>query len=698
MSSKCQVASSLLEHSTGIGDWFLTSETCEAVASPSSPRLPRATEEEEGRRRRLEGSEEASSPGRAAASPSASPRPWAAAWTEAGPWPSEGSRGALVTRGGESEREQGLAQRRQATGGDLGPEEASWAPCARTLGPGERRRRRDPRRRDEMRWRRCALAVLLMCAAAASYFSWMLAFKPASLGFVDGSPLREMRLLHERLQAAEQLSVQRSEDLHRILAQVYRAVYSKTSTDNDSWAALSNETQRLLKELTLHGSLHVPSIYHYLPHLRSQPHGLQPLVHASASRTGVSMVLGVPTVKRKVQSYLIDTLNSLIHELSPTEKDDCIIVVFIGETNVHHVSEIVEELKTGFAYEINSGLLEVVSPSPSYYPDLGNLRETFGDSLERVKWRTKQNLDYCYLMMYAQSRGHYYLQLEDDIMARPNYFSLIKKFAEQQSLEDWMILEFSQLGFIGKLFKSSDVNMLVEFILMFYRDKPIDWLLDHILWVKVCNPEKDAKHCQRQKGNLRLRFKPSLFQHVGHHSSLAGKVQKLTDRDFGKPQLHKSYPNPGGEVSTSLKVYQHHSLDKAYQGLDFFWALTPVAGDYMLFRFSQPEKISRYLFRSGNIEHPGDKLHNTTVEVLLAQGKETGQEALQDIKDKIPGLQFTDDGYLRIGAFVNGVAEATVGPALGPVRAMRLCMLSDSPVWVILSEIQIERRMTGGGV
>lgn len=34
--------------------------------------------------------------------------------------------------------------------------------------------------------------------------------------------------------------------------------------------------------------------------------------------------------------------------------------------------------------------------------------------------------------------------------------------------------------------------MIVDFFLMFHKDKPIDWLLDHILWVKVCNPEKDA--------------------------------------------------------------------------------------------------------------------------------------------------------------------------------------------------------------
>ena len=42
------------------------------------------------------------------------------------------------------------------------------------------------------------------------------------------------------------------------------------------------------------------------------------------------------------------------------------------------------------------------------------------------------------------------------------------------------------------MFKSVDLSLIVEFMLMFYKDKPIDWLLDHIMWVKVCNPEKDA--------------------------------------------------------------------------------------------------------------------------------------------------------------------------------------------------------------
>lgn len=47
-------------------------------------------------------------------------------------------------------------------------------------------------------------------------------------------------------------------------------------------------------------------------------------------------------------------------------------------------------------------------------------------------------------------------QLEDDIVAKPNYFATMKNFALQLSSEDWMILEFSQLGFIGTTRYASD--------------------------------------------------------------------------------------------------------------------------------------------------------------------------------------------------------------------------------------------------
>lgn len=45
----------------------------------------------------------------------------------------------------------------------------------------------------------------------------------------------------------------------------------------------------------------------------------------------VSAVIGLPTVKRQAQSYLIATLSDLIDKMSPRDKEDTLIVIFIAE-------------------------------------------------------------------------------------------------------------------------------------------------------------------------------------------------------------------------------------------------------------------------------------------------------------------------------------------------------------------------------
>uniref|UniRef100_A0AAR2K8P6 MGAT4 conserved region domain-containing protein n=1 Tax=Pygocentrus nattereri TaxID=42514 RepID=A0AAR2K8P6_PYGNA len=308
----------------------------------------------------------------------------------------------------------------------------------------------------------------------------------------------------------------------------------------------------------------------------------------------VSLVLGVPTVRRQKQSYLVNTVSSLIFDLTPAQKNDIVIVIFVAETDGAFVSSVTESIQKSFPDDVKSGLIEVISPSTHYYPDFTNLKETFGDSKERVRWRTKQNLDYSFLMLYAQHKGTYYIQLEDDIVAKSGYSDTIKGYVQQVVTEQWLYLEFSQLGFIGKLFRASDLPRIVEFVLMFHKDKPIDWLLDHILWVKVCNPEKDAKHCSNEKAKLKRTFKPSQFQHVGLHSSLPGKIQNLKDKDFGKQILFKAHNNPVAVLSTSLKDYQGHSLDKAYRGEDFFWEFFPHSPNLVI--QSRPVFISKVCF------------------------------------------------------------------------------------------------------
>jgi len=52
----------------------------------------------------------------------------------------------------------------------------------------------------------------------------------------------------------------------------------------------------------------------------------------------VSMVFGVPTVRRQQQTYLIQTLINIISNMNQTEQKDSLIVVMIGEVmcNYHY--------------------------------------------------------------------------------------------------------------------------------------------------------------------------------------------------------------------------------------------------------------------------------------------------------------------------------------------------------------------------
>ncbi|OXB62932.1 hypothetical protein ASZ78_006867 [Callipepla squamata] len=235
------------------------------------------------------------------------------------------------------------------------------------------------------------------------------------------------------------------------------------------------------------------------------------------------------------------------------------------------------------------------------------------------------------------------MELEDDIIAKPDYIQSIENFAAEQS-QEWMVLEFSQLGFI--VFT--------------------------------------VAHCEKEKAKLRIRAKPSLFQHMGLHSSLSGKIQNLKDKDFGKSVLHKAHNNPPAELHTSLRIYQQHTLERVYEGKDYFWASAPVAGDYISFAFLKPLKVEKYLFRSGNMEYPSDMLDDTTVEVLPAD--EAVRKGLVGNGSKF-NYPATKEGYVKIGAFQNGIAEGSIDPSLGEILAIRLLIHSDSPVWAILSEV-----------
>ena len=268
-----------------------------------------------------------------------------------------------------------------------------------------------------------------------------------------------------RMQYLESMYRARQEDV-AVLSHYLGMMNDPTTTVNSTnisstlLESLSPEVRTVVKNITgssvrLPASMHLPSVYNFLPHLLDDPNSLKPVFHIARGppRQGVSIVLGIPTVKRDKQSYLLSTMNSLITRMSDEERNDTLIVVFIAETDPEWVSLVSKQIEVRFSTFLDSGLIHVIAPPPSYYPNMDALRITLNDPVDRVKWRSKQNLDYAFLMSYSQLKGTFYVQLEDDILVKDNFITKMKQFALKKSTttnDAWFLLDFCQLGFIGK--------------------------------------------------------------------------------------------------------------------------------------------------------------------------------------------------------------------------------------------------------
>ena len=156
-----------------------------------------------------------------------------------------------------------------------------------------------------------------------------------------------------------------------------------------------------------------PKVIEFLPHLIGKTHLVQPKFKLSKNREA-TIAIGIPTIKREKTSYLLETVKSVLDAMNELEKSDALIVIMIATfDDERYIQATIESLSKEFKYELDSGLLEIIVPPNEFYPDFTKIEKdkVFNDSNDRVKWRTKQNYDFSYLMTYGQKRSKYYLQV-----------------------------------------------------------------------------------------------------------------------------------------------------------------------------------------------------------------------------------------------------------------------------------------------
>ena len=52
----------------------------------------------------------------------------------------------------------------------------------------------------------------------------------------------------------------------------------------------------------------------------------------------MSLAFGIPTIKREKTSYLLNTVASMLDGMTQEDKDDSVIVIFIGEVQCYNIS------------------------------------------------------------------------------------------------------------------------------------------------------------------------------------------------------------------------------------------------------------------------------------------------------------------------------------------------------------------------
>lgn len=385
---------------------------------------------------------------------------------------------------------------------------------------------------------------------------------------------------------------------------------------------------------------------------------------ARVERIKRRLAIGIPTVKRKDTEYLMDTLSSMLSKLNNKQLENTVLVIFLADLNdTEYIENTEMKIRKNFLENVESGSVEIITAPDSFYTTLPTFRTNM-----YTNWRTKQNYDYAYLMQYCSHIAELYLQMEDDVIAADGYYDAIMEYVSEHDKKGWICLEFSELGFIGKLYHSSDLRNLASMLLMFSTTQSVNET--YLYYNKL-----------KGFGDRNIR-KPTLFQHRGVHSSLTGKIQLLQDTYFDPSVKQWRGDNPPARIFTTLKENNDYPTNAPYlPSSGHFWA--NAAGrenDTYLLMFERPQILTEVIAETGSKDTPNDIIRDGVVE---ASSTFSGSEQIPSCKN-----------FQILGQFVNGRAvidKPVLQSKLGETKTkcLQIRLTKSQNEWVILREIAV---------
>ncbi|XP_069315608.1 alpha-1,3-mannosyl-glycoprotein 4-beta-N-acetylglucosaminyltransferase C-like [Eulemur rufifrons] len=373
------------------------------------------------------------------------------------------------------------------------------------------------------------------------------------------------------------------------------------------------------------------------------------------------LTIGISSVRRPRGSYLLDTLQSLFFASSLSEQKHFIVLVQLADPDPKWLDQMISNISTLFKSYVQARQLVVITTPLKSYLTLKGLKKYFNDTPTYVVFHSKQNMDYAFLMNFATNHSDYFLMIEDDVKCAPGFVTQIASILSAWERKPWVTLEFSQVGFIGKLFHTRDLPCFVRFLLLFYQEMPCDYLLSHFRDILM----------QKKP----IRFFPSLFQHMGQYSSFEGKFNRLKDEEF-KENDTGSPSNPAATIYTNLNVTNGSVLMNAYS-LDenFFYIKEAKAGSHLTVLLDIPAIVFRIQVLTGSELKKENQLEEGQVEL--------GYDSTNRINDC--------DDYILLGLLINGILDKHVlsQESGKKVKCVRVLVTATLPSGLIVRHINL---------
>ena len=355
------------------------------------------------------------------------------------------------------------------------------------------------------------------------------------------------------------------------------------------------------------------------------------------------------------------------------DRTQTFIVVFLADFDEALKYATAKILAERFQKEITEKLLHVIKAFPQYYPQLSQLKIKYGDSQDRTMWRSKQNIDFAYLMCYCQELSTYYLHLEDDVIASPSVFPKLYDFISSQE-KPWPFLDVSAMGHVAKVYHSQDLGSIASYLYLLYDEMPVDWLIAY--WRLITDPS----------GMARVVVTPaSLFQHKGLRSSLRDKewlVNQSYDRYFDTYDHKYKGLNPPASVFSSISPSQGLPQDAYRSGNNYFWGKQIKSNDAVIVKFDTAVKVNQVFVDTGSNLATGDWLKSGVLQASFLSSDHKARPHRTSTSSSSCG------DFQTITAFEQGRANITFERFKETV-CLRILVTGSQTEWLFLREIDV---------